>query len=170
MKPFLLLLLFFLLSCTIFGSETFILPDNSADALYFLKKDIDSAEKAITVITPRLSSKTIRNALQKGSAKGIATSIITQEGKADDATYLAQFKDVQVLLIKGQQSDHRQGGLELSLLIIDARTYCISTTAFDEERMRHDIAVIECSSDVQRVRHAEAIADTLRERTTAYLR
>jgi sugar-specific transcriptional regulator TrmB len=151
------------------ASEIFLLPDNETDALYFLKKHIASAEKSITIVTPELNSKTIRKNLQKSFDKGIVSTIITRENPVDDAAYFAQFAQVKVLIAKGLQSDYRRGGLSLSMLIVDEKHACISTAAFNEETMRHDVAVLECTDDPQRLKHYLGILKTLLGRSGTYL-
>lgn len=151
------------------ADESFILPDNTSDALYFLKRNIDSANKELTIITPHLKSQKLRNSLEKSSAKGVHVTIITHSEPIGDAAYLAQFKDIDVNIIQGQQSDHQKGRLALSLLLIDNKYACISTSAFDERLMRHDIALIECTSDSQRLRHYTDIIETQLRRSKSYL-
>lgn len=168
MKPFLLSL--WLLSYPVFSSETFILPDHSTDAIYFMRRDIDGAKSEIRLITPHLQDRRLRDALQKAAFKGVSITIITQEESITDAAYLTQFKMVDVRIIKGLHSDHAEGRLRLSLLIIDDRSICTSSSSFDDESITRDIALIECTDDTQRRRHAMTIANTLYERSAPYLR
>ncbi len=151
------------------AAESFILPDNTSDALYFLKRTIDSVDKEVTIITPHLKSQRLRNSLEKSSAKGIHVTIITQQEPMGDAAYLAQFKHIDVNIIQGQQSNHQKGRLAISLLLIDKKYACISTSAFDELLMRHDIALIECTDDTQRLRHYTDIIETQLKRSKSYL-
>lgn len=167
MKPILLTLL--LMHTCLVASEIFLLPDNTTDALYFMAKSIASAEQNITIVTPDLHSNSIRKSLPKSFKKGAYSTIITQELPIDDAAYLAQFKPIKVMIIKGLQSDYRQGRLRLSMLLVDEKYACISTVAFNEEIMRQDIAMIECTSDPQRLKHYMHIVKTLIDRSDNYL-
>lgn len=167
MKPILLTLL--LVRTCLAASEIFLLPDNTTDALYFIAKSIASAEHNITIITPDLKSKSIRKSLSKNFQKGVFSTIITKELPLDDAAYLAQFKPIKVMIIKGLQSDYRQGRLKLSILLVDEKYACISTVAFNEEIMGQDIAIIECTSDPQRLKHYRHIIKTLLGRSNDYL-
>lgn len=160
-----LILIYSLMSAT----ETFILPDNTSDALYYLKRNIDSVNKELTIITPHLKSRTLRNSLEKSSAKGMHVTIITQQEPMSDAAYLAQFKHIDINIIHAQQSDHQKGRLALSLLLIDKKYACISSSAFDEGAMRHDIALMECTGDTQRIRHYTDIVETQLRRSKPYL-
>lgn len=167
MKPMLLTLL--LMYTCLIASEIFLLPDNATDALYFLKKSIASAEQNITIITSDLKSNAIRKSLPKSFKKGVSTTIITKEHSMDDAAYLAQFKQIKVMVTKGVQSDYRQGRLKLSMLLVDEKYACISTVAFNEQKMRQDVAIIECSSDPQQLKHYIHILKTVISRSSAYL-
>ena len=167
MKPLIFATVFV---CSLFGaSETFLLPDNTADALYGLKKAIGSAEKNITLITPDLQSPTIKKALVNVLEHNVFVTIITQKGEPGDAVSLVQFRQMEVMGVQGLHSDYESGRLMLSLLIIDNRQTCISTIAFNERMMKHHIGIIECTDDPKRLKSYQNYATTLKERADPYL-
>ena len=159
---------FFLLTL-VHASESFLLPDQTPDVLHKLSTLIRSAKKTIVLVTPELRSNILKKSLVKAVKRSMGITIITSAETIADAAYLAQFNKTGILTLRGLQTDTHEGQLRLSLIMIDNRRACIATLPFNEQAMRHDVAMASCTDDPEQLSRYHAYIATLLSRSAPYL-
>lgn len=152
----------------VFASEPpFFLPDEADDALYRLKRTIGASQSRLLVITPKIKSRTLEKALSKAAKKGLPITLVTS-GKTDDAAAaLVRFDSVDYRIVKGLQTDYRNGALALTLIRSDDRFQCVTSLPLTDEAFEHDIALLQCDSKLSSLEREHT--DRIVQRSTPYL-
>jgi hypothetical protein len=129
----------------LFANEYFLLPDNSSDALYALKKRIDSAKSEITLISSQKLDRQLFLAVRNALKRGVKTDVITTSFEL--AASLAIYKNCHVMLLR--TTDPKT--LQLNLLLADKTSACSSGIGFSASVMSRNSALFECSEERSKI-------------------
>lgn len=152
-----------------FSAEIFLLPDHTDDALGALSYAIEHSTSEITLISSRLECDKLEKALVKKAVSPVNIMLILSPEHAFASSYLLQFKSVEMLTLDGLQGEV-SGALAHTIILFDRREVCSLGMPLDVKRMRHDISLMECTRDEQRIQHYLRHAKTLQARAHTYLK
>jgi len=162
MKKF--IILWSLLLSIAYSSDTFLLPDESSDALYDLKQKIKNAQSTITLLTPSTIDKSLRKAITKQLSDQVTFKLITSS--KEFASTFAIYKNSDVRILRANDSEK----LQMHLILIDSKTGCLSTVAFENSVTRTKIGVITCSSNSENIVFYQSLIERLNQRSDPYFK
>ncbi|OQX58711.1 MAG: hypothetical protein B5M52_04965 [Helicobacteraceae bacterium 4484_230] len=146
----------------LFANEYFLLPDNSSDALYALKKRVDSAKNEITLIGSQKLDRQLFSAIRNALKREVKLNIITTS--LELASSLAVYKNSHVLLLR--TSDPKT--LQINLLLIDNKSSCSSGIGFSAAAMSRNSALLECSEERSKITFYRYVIKQIKSRCENY--
>jgi len=153
-----------LLLSIVYGSNSFLLPDESSDALYALKQKIKSAKSTIILLTPYTIDKSLRKAIIKQLSHQVSFKLITSS--EEFASTFAIYKNSDVNLLRSANLL----SLQINLLLIDGKTGCLSTVAFENTVTRAKTGIITCSSNSEDITFYQSVIKRLDQRSDPYFK
>ena len=162
MKKFVLIWSLFL--SIIQGSDAFLLPDQSSDALYTLKQKIKTAKNSIILLTSSDIDASLRKAIVKQLSSDVKFKLITSSEKT--AGSFAIYRNSSVFVLRSNSSHN----LQTNLLVIDGKTGCLSTLGLDNVITRQQTGIILCSDQSKDIVFYQSVIDRLSLRSDPYLK
>ncbi len=127
------LLLFFILSSTLFGADSklkiYTLPDEARPALGHLLRSIDTAKFKIDAAIYSFTHKAIAKKLANAAKRGVKIRILFDResnirNRRSQIGYLSKFRNIHTYLISGKVRKSKKRGyglMHMKLMVIDGR-------------------------------------------------
>jgi hypothetical protein len=164
MKPIVLFLFF---EFSLFSQILYILPDDCDNAIHYLSKAIDRAEKNVVILTHTLDNYTLKKSLIKASKRHVAITLISASD--DQKKSLALYQNIDTRELLAIESPDLQGRIVTTLVLIDNTLTCKLSSPLDTTSLRQDIGLFTCNEDKVLTRTVENAIAPLIARSTPYL-